>query len=316
MEVSTSTKKPKTPAPVHSNQSVSESFATILMHNFDFLADWEQAARSWQDIEGVHQLRVILRRMRSATTTFRTAVPKRCSGHWADEMRWLSGELGAARDLDVFIDETLGAVSGKLDLPGEKQLLALAEARRAMAYEQVRAMLDGDRYALFKEGFSNWLATEGWLTEETGSKTHTRLTSNIVPFARQILDKQERRVLSHGASVDVYSADDMHRLRIECKKMRYAAEFFSPLFTEMDSFIEHMRSLQDLLGVMNDVAVMGKLLDGLFADKPDQRAVEYAGGVVGWRTREYHDLLVSFDDRWNEFVDAKNPWWKKSAIIQ
>lgn len=310
------TKVSKAPAPVHSKQSVSECFATIMQHNFDFLGQWEQAARSWQDIEGVHQMRVIFRRMRSATATFRSAIPKEITRKWSEEMRWLAGELGEARDLDVFIGESLGAVSGKLDLPGEKELLVLAEAQRAVAYERVRSMLDGERYALFKDGFSAWLASEGWLTGEISSKDQKRLSSNIVPFARKILDKQERRVLSHGAHVDVNSADDMHRLRIECKKMRYAAEFFYPLFTGMDLFIQHMRGLQDLLGIMNDVAVMGKLLEGMFSNGVDQRAVEYAGGVVGWRTREYHDLLETFDGRWNEFVHAKNPWWKKSAIIQ
>ena len=58
------TKISKAPAPVHSKQSVNECFATIMQHNFDFLGQWEQAARSWQDIEGVHQMRVIFRRMR------------------------------------------------------------------------------------------------------------------------------------------------------------------------------------------------------------------------------------------------------------
>ena len=45
----------------------------------------------------------------------------------------------------------------------------------------------------------------------------------------------------------------MHKLRIECKKLRYAAEFFMPVFAGMDDFIGHMKGLQDLLGVMNDV---------------------------------------------------------------
>ncbi len=261
-------------------------------------------------------MRVIFRRMRSATATFRSAVPKESTSYWADEMRWLAGQLGEARDLDVFIDEALGAVRGKLKLPGGEELLALAESRRAEAYEKVRSMLDGERYAQFKDGFSAWLTDSGWAVGEIGKKNRARLNSDIVPFARKALDKQERQVLSHGAHVDVNSASEMHQLRIECKKMRYAAEFFSPIFSGLDVFMDHMRGLQDLLGVMNDVAVMGELLEDLIAGSPGHKAAEYAGGVVGWRTREYYELLQSFDDRWNEFVQAKNPWWKKSAIIK
>ena len=69
-------KKPKKVVPIFASQSVGEVFATILKHNFDHLAEWEQAARSWENIEGVHQVRVSFRRMRSALSAFRTAIPK------------------------------------------------------------------------------------------------------------------------------------------------------------------------------------------------------------------------------------------------
>lgn len=228
----------------------------------------------------------------------------------------MAGQLGDARDSDVFIAEALGAVAGKLQLAGEKKLLTLIEARRAIAYEKVRSMLDSERYAVFIDSFGTWLADKQWLGEDIGRKQLKRLNSNIVPFSRTVLDKLERRVLSRGSQIDVSSQSEMHQLRIECKKLRYAAEFFSPVFSGMNGFIGHMRGLQDLLGVMNDVTVMPSLLEGLFTDGSDRTAAEYAGGVVGWRTREYYELLETFDDRWNEFVNAKHPWWKKSAIIR
>ena len=261
-------------------------------------------------------MRVAFRRMRSALVTFRPAVPQEITHIWSQEMRWLAGELGDARDLDVFIDEALGAVSGKLLLEGEEELLALIQERRAVAYDKVRSMLDSERYAVFKKNFSNWLSEQNWLHEDIGRKRQKRLHSNIVPFSRSVLDKLERKVLAHGSQIDINAQDEMHQLRIQCKKLRYAAEFFSPIFNGMVEFIAHMRGLQDLLGVMNDVRVMPGLLEGLFTEDADRKAAEYAGGVVGWRTREYYELLNTFDDRWNEFVNAKHPWWKKSAIVR
>ena len=114
--------KRKKPAPVHSRQSTSEAFVTVLQHNFDYLQGWEREARSWEDTEGVHQMRVAFRRMRSALVTFRTAVPQELTRTWSEEMRWLAGQFGDARDLDVFIDEALGAVTGKLQLEGEERV--------------------------------------------------------------------------------------------------------------------------------------------------------------------------------------------------
>jgi CHAD domain-containing protein len=308
--------KAKGQAPVHAQQTVSEAFGAILRHNYELLPVWEDAARSWDDIEGVHQLRVAFRRMRSALRVFRSAVPRPVTADWADGMRWLADQLGPARDLDVFIEEGLNAIARQLPLAGREKLLALAQQRRKVAYETVRAMLDSQRYAGFKENFSTWLENQGWLTEELTDRHRKRLEANVVPFARQLLDKQERRVLATGSHTDQESAEAMHQLRIECKKLRYATEFFGPLFKGMEDFTEHLKSLQDLLGIMHDVAVMHQLLENLLAGEHDPEVLQYAGGLVGWRTRQYYDIKNSFDERWEQLVNTRHPWWGKAALLQ
>jgi CHAD domain-containing protein len=308
--------KSKTPAPVTADQTVSEAFATIMGHNFRYLTEWEDTARDWRDIEGVHQVRVTIRRMRSALTLFRDAIPKSVGGHWADEMRWAAGELGLARDLDVFIAEGLSSVAGKMPLAGCQDLLRLAEERRARTYkEQVCAMLDSDRYRAFKSGFQVWYEGHEWDKAHLKKKQTKFLSKNLVPFSRELMDKQERKVLAAGSHVDRTDAEAMHRLRIECKKLRYAAEFFRPLFAGMEAFIAHMKGVQDLLGLMNDVAVMRGLLEKLTANATDRDVFVYAGGLIGWRTCDYHHMLERFDTYWEELVEAKHPWWKKSALL-
>jgi len=309
--------KSKTPAPVTSDQTVSEAFATIMRHNFLYLREWENTARAWEDIEGVHQVRVTIRRMRSALSLFRAAIPKTASIHWAEEMRWAAGELGMARDLDVFISEGLSTVAGKMPLSGCEGLLRLAEQRRARAYEeQARGMLDSSRYRDFKVGFQAWYEGLEWENAELKKKHAKCLAKNLVPFSRELMDKQERKVLAAGSHVDRQNADAMHRLRIECKKLRYAAEFFRPLFAGMNGFIAHMKGLQDLLGLMNDVSVTSGLLKTLTADATDPEVFVYAGGLIGWRACDYQHMLGRFDHFWDELVEAKHPWWKKSALIQ
>jgi len=309
--------KSKTPAPVTADQSVSDAFQTIMRHSFSYLLTWEEAARSWENIEGVHQFRVTLRRMRSALSLFRSAIPKPTRSHWSEELRWVAGELGVARDLDVFISEGLRAVAEDLPLRGSSGLLQLAERRRALAYEQqVCAMLDSDRYRHFKEGFAAWFEGKRWEADKPSKKELKYMTMNMVPFSRKLMDKQERKVLAAGSHVDRYNAEAMHSLRIECKKLRYAAEFFVPLFTGMDAFILQMKGLQDLLGLMNDVSVMHQLLDDLLANETDHEILVYAGGFIGWRTCDYHHMLNRFDGYWEEFLEAKHPWWKKSALVQ
>jgi CHAD domain-containing protein len=308
--------KSKTP-PVTADLTVSEAFAAILGHNFENLGKWEEKAHSGSDIEGVHQLRVTVRRMRSALALFENATPRASDKHWRDEMRWLAGELGLARDLDVFISEALGSLGSKLPLKGADRFARIAERRRDRAYaEQVRAMLESSRYRHFKDGFGDWLKSRAWDKAAEGTKRAERLSGNIIPFARKRLDKQERRVLSAGSHVNRDVPEEMHKLRIACKKLRYAAEFFQPLFPGMDVFISHMKGLQDLLGTLNDVAVTQHLLGELLSGQKDRQLFVYAGGILGWRTCDAHHVLLRFDSCWEEFTEAQHPWWKKSGSDQ
>ncbi len=306
-------KKSKTPAPVLQGQTVSDAFATILRHNFQYLQLWEDTARSAEDIEGVHQIRVSFRRMRSAISSFRAAIPRSVSDPWRKELGWLASQMGMARDLDVFIDEGIGGVSGILPLPGEEKLIELAKRHQAEAYITVVQMLDSNRYALFKQEFALWLDDKGWEQGELTDKQRKRLASPVTVFSRKMLDRLERRVLGAGSHVNKNNADEMHRLRIECKKLRYGAEFFVPILKGLDDFIRRMKGLQDLLGVLNDVAVMQHLLDVLLKDVDDPEILMYAGGLVGWRCRQGQELLGSFEERWEDFVHAKHPWWSKHS---
>ncbi|RLJ17897.1 hypothetical protein DJ030_12890 [bacterium endosymbiont of Escarpia laminata] len=309
-------KKSKKHAHLEKTMSVSDAIQIILRHNLDYLAEWEQAARCLDDIEGVHQTRVAFRRMRSALTIFRMVIPKEVSKTWADKMRDLAGQLGRARDLDVFIDEALSSIHGKLPLPGAAGLEALVYKQRETVHEEVHSMFDSEQYARFKTEFGRWVDNRGWEQADLKKKQHKLREGSLISFAFKVLDRQERRVLEAGAHVNKHSAKDMHRLRIECKKLRYATEFFFPIFAGMDEFIGHMKGLQDLLGVMNDVAVMYDMLEELLAGAKDPEVQQYAGGIMGWRSCYYNELLFGFDRRWEEFVDAKHPWWKKAALAQ
>ena len=301
----------RTQADLHTDLGVSAALAEILRHNFHAMTQWEEEARSWDDIEGVHQMRVTSRRMRAALSAFRSVIPKEARRRWSQELGWIAGELGAARDLDVFIAEGLASVQGKLPLPGEDRVQALAEQHRAVAYAAVRAMLDSERYVRFKREFPEWFGTQGWRQANLSEKQLERLDMGIGKYARRLLDRSQRRVLEAGTDLDRSDAEQMHRLRIQCKKLRYAAEFFAPIIPGLDDFIRHLKGLQDLLGVLNDVSVMHGLLDDLLAGQSDPDVIRYSGALIGWRTRQSCELLDGFEDRWQAFVTAKHPWWRR-----
>ncbi|MBF0272943.1 MAG: CHAD domain-containing protein [Magnetococcales bacterium] len=300
-------------APIKDRHSTGETFGLILRYNFDYLQEWAPIARHGENIEGVHQARVSLRRMRSALGLFRKAIPRSITDPWSMEMQWIASTMGAARDLDVFIHEGLKAMSGKIPLEsGEKKLTALAEQRRTEAYAQVRTMMESERYQAFMRDFPAWLDSSGWYKDDMPSAERNRMNKNIRRYASMVLSKRMASTLSYGNRLKEMNSVELHALRIECKKLRYAFEFFLPLFVEkgMLSFGQHLKGLQDLLGVMNDVSVMPGLLEKILADSTDLETIQYAGALIGWRARQYEEIRAQLTTRWEEFAGAALPWMK------
>jgi CHAD domain-containing protein len=280
------------------------------------MARWESKACSWDDIEGVHQMRVNCRRMRAALWSFRSAVPKGVSVPWTDELGWLAGQLGDARDLDVFIAEGLTSARDHLLLPGRDTLMALAKQRRAAAYDAVRATLDSDRYGQFKHDFPAWFEARDWEQADLSEKQRKHLDTNIDKYARKLLYRLDAKVRETGASLDRNDAEQMHELRIECKKLRYAAEFFTPIIPGLDAYIKHLKQLQNVLGTLNDVSVLCRLLKELLAGQSDPDVFGYACTMVAWRTREACTLLASFEKRWRAFVKQRpsKKWQRQESV--
>jgi CHAD domain-containing protein len=311
----TSDKKATKRIRLTSKMPVSAALGEILRSSFDEMARWESKARSWDDIEGVHQMRVNCRRMRAALRSFRSAVPNAVSVSWTDELGWLAGQLADARDLDVFITEALTPVADQLSLPGRDHLLSLAEQRRTAAYDAVRATLDSDRYGRFKQDFPAWFKARDWEQADLSEKQRKNLDTKIDKYARKLLYRLDSKVLESGAGLDRTDAEQMHRLRIECKKLRYAAEFFAPIIPDLDAYIRHLKQLQDVLGTLNDVSVTCRLLKELLAGQSDPDAFGYACEMVAGRTREACRLLASFEKRWQAFAKQRpsNKWQRQTS---
>ncbi len=300
--------------PISAKQSTSEAFGAILRHNFDYMLSWAPIAYSREDIEGVHQARVAFRRMRSALTLFRKAIPRHITDSVGVEMKWIASEMGPARDLDVFIDEGLEEMAGKIPIAdGEKKLGKIAISHRDRAYERLRTTMDGDRYKQFLEDFDRWLANNGWFQEEMSAETRVALGKGIRTYAVKVMDKRLAKVTQGGSNIMTLPDVQLHELRIECKKLRYATEFFSTLFDRkgMAEFTLLLKGLQGLLGTLNDVAVMPGLMEQLLDDVEDPHTIQYAGALIGWRARQYEEVRGRLQGSWTNFANAPLPWSKK-----
>lgn len=250
------------------------------------------------DPEYLHQMRVGIRRMRSAFSMFSHAFGKAAFTDLATELKWLSGELGPARNWDVFVLETLPPVVGALspECDFEKLQQASAVLRRKNLENAVKAV-ESQRFQILLLKLGAALSRDSWPQGDQSSIAH---------FARLVLEKRYRNFKNSGKGISSLGAEELHALRINGKRLRYAAEFFSPLYParSVRSFLAAMSGLQDALGEINDAATTNHLLLELSDIDPGTSCL-----VKGWVNCEARQRIGQLAPRWKQFKTI-TPFWK------
>jgi inorganic triphosphatase YgiF len=301
------------PVEVPAAALLDELLAAVAESGLAQLVENEPAASLGLDPEGVHQLRVGARRLRSALGFFAPVLPERARGALRAELRWLAGELGPARDLDVFVVEGLDPLVAAR--PGDEALACLraaAEDARTAAHARVRDALTGPRWPRLALETGGWIARRAW-REQTLTPSSAQLFRPAQAYAAEVLERRHRRARKLGRRLAEASPPDRHRLRVQLKKLRYAAEFTACLHPgrRAERYAKRLARLQDLLGHLNDVAnaerQLAALLPRLDAAAP-AGAARAAGFVDGWLAHSAHAAAARLPERWERFEDAPRPW--------
>ncbi len=265
--------------------TVAEAFQTVARNALGQIAANALVLRAEAGPEAVHQLRVAARRLRSALSTFRAVVADAGLAVVKAELRWLAGSLNDARNLDVLAD-TLAAQTAALTTlpPGLDALVAALEAARQQARARAAETASSARFRGLMINVTAWLETGDWLNAASPDSARG--------FAASALQRRLGKVLKQGKHLRRADDEIRHQLRIEAKKLRYAAEAFAGLYPQKATarFIARLKDLQDALGELNDVAVSGPLLAALPLS-PD--AAFAAGELIGLRLANKDRLIAA-----------------------
>ncbi len=264
------------------------------------------------DPEGVHQMRVGVRRLRSALATFASVLPPAQTAALRDELRWLAAELGGARDLDVFDEQLLAPLLARGDgPPGLERLHEETRSLRADRQRAVRAAVDSSRYTRLVLLLGRWLARSQW-REQALTESAARLFLPAEEYASQALAKHYRKAGRLARGIRRAPAAQRHELRIRLKKLRYTAEFFGSLYRARRTrrFLAPLRSVLDDLGYLNDVATADQVLGDLLSRPGDfgGEAERAAGFVQGWVAHEAARQLEDLGKRWRVFARTPVFW--------
>ncbi len=257
------------------------------------------------DAEFLHDLRVSVRRSRAALSQVKGVFPAAAVARFREGFGWLGKITGPKRDLDVFL---LGMPEYLEDVPDE--LRPDLEAFRAFLVEQHedegRRLAQQLRSDEFRSLLRDWRAFLEVPPAADEGIPNASLPIGEVANAR--IWRAFRRVLKEGRAIDDASPPgQLHELRKDCKKLRYLLEFFGSLYPadQLDALIRALKSLLDILGAYQDLAVQAHHLEAFAeqmaaAGKAPARTLLALGALVGRllerRSAQRADFAARFAD--------------------
>lgn len=268
----------------------------------------EAGVRADLDPEFLHDFRVAGRRMRSVLSQVKRVFPAERIERFRAELSWLGSVTGPTRDVDVLL-ESLDRDAREAEGAGIAALRDLIRAEQRGEHARLVEALDSPRYrALVAE-------LEGFLGSPPAADDPELVDAGrpLRDVLRERLRRLLRRILKRGAAVaEDTAASDIHRLRLDCKKLRYLLDCGRGLFAEplVASVLKALRRLQDVLGRSNDLEVQGEWLAGFAARLQQQGRLEVPialalGRLVEQRARRARKARRKLAKRFARFASRR-----------
>ncbi len=289
---------------INSALSPVEAFRRIALTCLNMLQKNESGAIQGECSEYVHQARVAIRRLRTALKIFSPALSLKFIEIYGPRWKALGCELGRTRDLDVFLAETLVPL-GKV-FPDNPEVLLLrqrAQALRDDSQLSIGTALRAQEYSRLLLAFSAALFWQ----DLPGIARSNQTGMTVKDFAVQRLEKLAGRIEKRAKQYCRGSVEQLHRLRIAFKELRYALEFFSPLFSGKRylAYQAQLAGIQDLLGAFNDQMVAQELFAEMFPGEESAKSVPFFWGWIAGRIQLLPCIL---ERELSRFIYAERPW--------
>ncbi|HUJ03517.1 MAG TPA: CHAD domain-containing protein [Rhizomicrobium sp.] len=273
-----------------------------------------------REIEGVHQMRVGLRRLRVALAAFGEEFRTPVLENLRARAKIFAQFMAPARDMDVFVDELFEpAARANGALEAFQVLRERAQEARREAWDDAVECISSRAFLDFVSDVAQAIDERVWYHSARGRAPARGLVAFETPaqvLAGRMLKHRFSQAKKHARRLDTLNDAQRHRLRIALKKLRYSADFFAPLYDKKKAakFQKRLSRMQDILGALNDVAVARNTLEhlvGLGGAGPLATAedLSFAAGIIyGWHldraARSWEDAVRC----WKKFSRTEHFW--------
>ena len=295
-------------AEITASMPASVAVARLLLRLLDTLEQNVDGVLRDIDTEFLHDLRVAVRRSRSAIKLLGEVLPADLARHYAAEFKWLGDLTTPTRDLDVHL---LGfdSMTAQLTAASPADLepfRAFLVRRRAREVRRLAAALRGPRFRAITDDWRKVLLE----IRDTGASRRRRREPTAAELALRTTERAFRRIAAHGAAITADSPpESLHDLRKRAKELRYLLEFFASLHDPVAyrKVVGELKSLQDCLGDFQDSQVQREeihtMADAMLAERAAPAATLLAMGEIAAKlTLSQTEARADFARRFARFA--------------
>jgi inorganic triphosphatase YgiF len=279
-----------------------------------------KAALHGGDLEALHQMRIALRRLRTAISLFSDMLEGPQTAAMKSSLKRLTAQLGPARELDVFVKRVVRRVEEPgAGGTGTGMVAKEFRERRAQALTAAENVTASALFRRLMLDVVAWIESGDWTCN---GKNLTRECPTAVAAAAE-LKRRTRKIRKQGKHLAGLDPRRRHKLRVRAKKLRYACEFFADAFPgkkrsrRRTGFAGKLKKLQGALGDLNDIVVHQELAEqaatapGAAAGRHRRRRTKKAfaaGRLAGREEARFASAMSDAERAYAAFARAK-PFW-------
>jgi len=289
------------PGQLSPDASISFAATQIFMIQMQLILTYQPIAIDGKDPEGVHKLRVGLRRLRTALRLFKPFLHPDYYAEIKSRSKQFASQLGSMRDLDVFKIHYFNHFQNtNNNLPYEEDWESTFQAFYNHSRENVVTLLQSNAFNnLIAQIYRVYQDPESCFVQQDSSSTLPQSIEDYIPLKIAKIFKQVQSY--HGKLTPKSDYSIFHALRLVIKNFRYMLEFFPEILNTKATLkiIQLLIRIQDHLGDLNDCVVAGKLLTRQKSKVelwPETMRV-----YQSYREKQFKKLISGFFPLWKKF---------------
>jgi len=234
-----------------------------------------------EDPEGVHQLRVKVRKLRALFSFFRPLFNQSDYYEKKEQLGKIGLEFSAVREYDVLLEEIETIIQNSIiPINNFSALKKELEEKRKAELKKMIDYLKSNQLSAVLLDFWVWLLEDPWMDTKL-------LDCSIKKYAKEQLGTWSTGINKKLKKMDMKDQKSIHKVRIKSKRLRYVLEQLTAVLgSDSKNSSKKFEILQEDLGYFHDVYINRLLLEKIIGESDSDELCYEAGIISGWQTNQ------------------------------